>query len=260
VRVVRYPDDDDVDVRFAWNVAKHYEENNTVRWSNTVQWSTVAAQIGVPVRLYKRHGCWTKVSQQLEELHGPSKKNTLGRWIRAARGMHPEVALDLANYPQLPATAIYDNEYMVLQNDRSRYRLTASGAKAVLAAWKVAQEELDVKVSSTAFVNTMCRGMRILEVWHSFLIKRFGSVATNSKALKRLMEQLGSFSGLKSVMATAAAGLNLHGNSAEQQGIPACYSLFQELEKCKAGGLPPPDTISTSFSWPPRGPENLQIH
>ena len=236
VRVVGYTDDDDVDVRFAWNVAKHDEDSNSVRWS------TVADQIGVPLRLFRRHGDWAVVSQKLKDLYGPGKKAACGRWARAAKGMHPEIAEELAKYPSIPGAAVYDNEYLVLNSTAGRHRLTAKGGESVLRAWKKARDS-DDKVTATVFANTMCRSMRILEVWHDLMVKRFGSVAVNSPALIRLMEHLGTFAGLQKVMACAASGLNLHGKSPEQQGIPECYILEQELAKCVAGGLPPPMTI-----------------
>ena len=51
-------------------------------------------------------------------------------------------------------------------------------------------------------------------------------------------------------MVCAAAGLNLHGKSEAQQGIPECYLLVQELDKCQAGGLPPPISI----------PDEVELH
>ena len=44
-------------------------------------------------------------------------------------------------------------------------------------------------------------------------------------------------------MACSEAGVILHGRNETQQGIPECYLLVRELEKCKAGGLPPPASI-----------------
>ena len=41
----------------------------------------------------------------------------------------------------------------------------------------------------------------------------------------------------------ATAGLDLHGESETQQGIPECFNLAQELWKCQAGGPPPPASI-----------------
>ena len=75
------------------------------------------------------------------------------------------------------------------------------------------------------------------------MLKQYGSVARHSPVLGRVCEHLSTFVGLQSIMACAAAGLNLHGKSEAQQGIPECYLLVQELEKCQAGGLPPPISI-----------------
>ena len=37
VKEVKYPDDEDGEMRFQWNVGKHDQEINTVRWSSVFQ-------------------------------------------------------------------------------------------------------------------------------------------------------------------------------------------------------------------------------
>jgi hypothetical protein len=40
-----------------------------------------------------------------------------------------------------------------------------------------------------------------------------------------------------------AAGTMLHGTSKENPGIIECFRIVEEMEKCKAGGLPPPAVL-----------------
>ena len=82
------------------------------------------------------------------------------------------------------------------------------------------------------------------------MLTRYGSVAQTYPALGRVCEHLSTFVGLQSSMVCAAAGLNLHGKSEVQQGMPDCFLLVQELEKCQAGGLPPPISI----------PDEVELH
>ena len=114
-----------------------------------------------------------------------------------------------------------------------------------------AQYQKDEKDMTTeTFINVVCKGLRILEIWRNLILKRYGSVAQNSPALACVCEHLSTVGGLQSIMACAAAGLNLHGKSETQQGIAEWFLLVQELDKCKAGGLPPPISI----------PDEVELH
>ena len=243
VRVVKYADDGDKDTRFRWNVAKHDVENNTVRWSTAWQKITVAAG------LYKKHGDWEKVRQECQLIYGVGKRNTYNRWIRAASGMSAEVLSELKAYPTLPSGCIFDNSYLVTSTTATRNKLSADAAKKSFDVFARRQKE-EKDMTTETFINVVCKGLRILEIWRSLILKRYGSVAQNSPALARVCEHLSTFGGLQSIMACAAAGLNLHGKSETQQGIAECFLLVQELEKCKAGGLPPPISI----------PDEVELH
>ena len=77
---------------------------------------------------------------------------------------------------------------------RRAANLGAGTLKAALDQAEVGMSLDDVdKVTAAVFVQTMCRGMKILEVWHDLIVKRFGSVAVNSPALSRLVEHLSTF-------------------------------------------------------------------
>ena len=243
VKVVKYDDAGDKDARFRWNVAKHDVDNNTARWSTAWQKITVAAG------LYNKYGDWEKVRNDCQLIYGIGKRQTYNRWIRAASGMSAEVLSELKAYPTMPSGCIFDNSYLVTSTTASRNKLSSDAAKKSFHVF--AQYQKDEKDMTTeTFINVVCKGLRILEIWRSLILKRYGSVAQNSPALGRVCEHLSAFGGLQSIMACAAAGLNLHGKSEVQQGIPECFLLVQELDKCQAGGLPPPISI----------PDEVELH
>ena len=114
VRVVAYTDDDDLESREAWNIAKHDEENNSVRWSSLHQKLTVVTT------LYKRLCDWQKVKASLVGLYGPGKGPTIGRWVRAGKGMDEAVFEALTRYEDLKGVYLWDNPYLVSSPHRRR--------------------------------------------------------------------------------------------------------------------------------------------
>ena len=81
-----------------------------------------------------------------------------------------------------------------------------------------------------------------MDVWVSLMKKKYGAVATGSPAFSRLVNHLGTFGGLQSILGACSSGVVLH----DANGIPECNLLDAELQKCKAGGLPPPAAIPTT--------------
>jgi hypothetical protein len=113
VRVVAYEDDDDREVREAWNTAKHDEESNTIRWSTLFQ------KMNTAVARFKKLGDWSKVTSSLLEFYGPTKRTTVGRWVRAAKGMNPKVLEEIKQYPSLKGTYLWPyghNEDVQMRN------------------------------------------------------------------------------------------------------------------------------------------------
>ena len=99
------------------------------------------------------------------------------------------------------------------------------------------QERSEIEpLSGPMFQEKICKPMKIVEVWQALMIKRYGAVAANSQALERLVDSLTQWAGLQSVYRSATAGVFLHGTSAEKQGIPECWLLKNEFDKCQAGG------------------------
>ena len=233
VRVVAYEDDDDREVREAWNTAKHDEESNTIRWSTLYQ------KMNTAVARFKKLGDWSKVTSSLLEFYGPSKRTTVGRWVRAAKGMNPKVLEEIKPYPSLKGTYLWDNPYLVYSASVARSQLTP---EYVVKALGVLKERLasSESMSGERFQNQICKPMKIVEVWQNLMKKRYGSVASGSLALERLVGSLTQWVGLQTVLMCAQTGVVLHGESSEKQGIPDCYLLKKEFDKCHAGGLPPP--------------------
>ena len=209
VKVVKYTEDGDKDARFRWKVAEH--ENDTVRRLTAYQ------QISAVAGLYKTYGDWDKVRVECRKICGIGKKHSINRWVRAASGMSAEVLKELKDHPPIPSAFIFDNAYMVTSATANRNKLGVSAAKKALQLYS---ENEDKFMTRDTFINVVCKGLRILEIWRSLMSKRYGSVAQNSPAVERVCEQLPTFAGLQSIMVCAAAGLNLHGRNEAQQGIP----------------------------------------
>ena len=83
------------------------------------------------------------------------------------------------------------------------------------------------EMDAATFINIVCSGLRILEIWVGLMEKRYGSVVSGSSALKRLQAQLSTFAGLETVQTTAASGVVLHGASETQIGISECHYLVK---------------------------------
>ena len=96
------------------------------------------------------------------------------------------------------------------------------------------------------FKEKVCAPLKLLEVWDRLMRKRYGSVCSLSTAYSRLMEMLTNLEGLKLVAAVAAAGIPLHGTGPANPGVPQCFAIVAEFDRCKAGSLPPPSRVRTA--------------
>ena len=76
--------------------------------------------------------------------------------------------------------------------------------------------------------------------------KRYGPVAKNSSAWARLLKKLKSYEGLLSVNSVMALSVPIHGLNAANPGILDAHLLVGEFDRCKAGGLPPPNRVPTA--------------
>ena len=238
VRVAAFTDNDDREQREAWNTAKHDEEGQSVRWSTLYQKLTIA------VNRQKKCGDWKKVKTSLVDLYGPAKESTVGRWVRAAKGVSQEVMETFKDYEDLKGTFVWDNPYIVACPSNTRNQLGAQYAVSALTTLRE-RNATPEPLSAHMFQEKICKPMKIVEVWRALMVKRYGCVASNSPALERLTASLTKWGGLQAVSRCAQSGVILHGVNSEQQGIPDCWLLKNEFDKCVAGGLPPPLKIPT---------------
>ena len=88
--------------------------------------------------------------------------------------------------------------YIIYTAAQARSQLTpAYGAKAlVVLKERFASSE---SMSAATFQDSSCKPMKIVEVWQNLMKKRYGSVATGSAALDRLVASLTQWVGLQTV-------------------------------------------------------------
>ena len=189
--VVEYDDNEDREERFRWNVAKHDCKCNTVRWSSVYQKILVAAN------LYQKLGNWDGVRAECKSTYGINKADSYNRWIRAAKGLSALALEELKKYPRIRSKMIFDNNYMIFSHANARIKLSDEGAVQALDVFG-SEEGREMNVDT--FIHVVCKGMRLLEVWRELMIKRFGSLANNSAAFKRLCAHLQSMAGLESIL------------------------------------------------------------
>jgi len=234
VRVVAYSDNDDRELWEAWNTAKHDEENNTIRWS------TLHQKLEIVTARFRKTGSWPATTKTFVELLGPGKSATVKRWVKVAKGMHPEVRDELKRHPRMKAAYLMDNIHFIPSVTNGRQLLTPVYA---VKAIRVLAETLAVEpMSCPRFHNEVCKPMKLVESWQDLVKKRYGSVAANSLALARLVESLVRWPGLHLVVLCAHCGTALTA-SGFNLGLSDCELLLKEFDKCRAGGLPPPSRI-----------------
>ncbi len=135
-----------------------------------------------------------------------------------------------------------DNVYFLGVGVHTKERMTPETSLVALSYLK---EEMDDKEdgepesTTKEYKTIICKNYKFLEVWHKLICKRFGDVARNSMALKRLYAHLQTRGGLRKVAACTKSGMTLHGTSDENPGIVECRVLVKEFEKCLAGSDPP---------------------
>lgn len=232
VKVVEYSDNDDREARECWNVARHDEESFTVRWSSVHQ------KVSSALRHFRLTGDWTQAKAAMLEFYGEGKEQTVGRWIRAAKGMDKGTIDLLKLYPKVKGAYVWDNSFLVVSTTRQRDKMSSAFAAD---AFKLLLEH-DAELTAKGFMERVCRPLRLLEVWVCLMSKRYGSVATLSPALTRVTDHLRSWVGLASVRRCIEGSVVLHDAAG---GIPECTLLVTEFDKCKAGGLPPPQRLPT---------------
>ena len=108
VVVRKYDEDSDLDLREAWQAARHDEECNKFKKTS------VAILISSANKAYKKNGNdWSKASKYLIEVYGQGRANSVYRWARAAKQLPSMVAEALQRFPDFKATFVFDNYYLL---------------------------------------------------------------------------------------------------------------------------------------------------
>ena len=228
-----YEEDADLDLREVWNASKHDEECNKFRKTSLSTFLTIAVKARAKVG-----NDWSKTPGYLLSVYGSGRAASVYRWVRAARFLAKEVTAELARRPDTRAAFIWDNPYLMGNGASERFKLAPAYAlQALEFAWE------DDGLSAKTFIETICKPLKLVESWETLMLRRFGVVARGSTAFGRVVTSLRTPGGLKKVLAVAASGTHLHGSGPDNVGIVECYRIKAEMEKCKAGGLPPPAVL-----------------
>ena len=224
--------------RIQWNAAKHNEDNNQIRYTS------IALVVTIVHDAHNRLHDYGLVTRELLDMK--IGKSTVGRWVRAAKGFEQEVVqwLQEPEHAALRGGYVWDNAFLGGQESKPQEKLGGEYAVAALNLL-VAEGVLESPGSMTtqAFLASICAPMRVLELWAKLMVRRFGSVATESKAFHHLLPKLKTRAGLQKVKGAMDSKVPLHGVSEQNQGIQECYQLVKMMEAAKAGGLGPPETI-----------------
>ena len=228
-----YEEDADLDLREVWNASKHDEECNKFRKTSLSTFLTIAVKARAKVG-----NDWSKTPGYLLSVYGSGRAASVYRWVRAARFLAKEVIAELARRPDTRAAFIWDNPYLMGNGASERFKLAPAYAlQALEFAWE------DDGLSAKTFIETICKPLKLVESWETLMLRKFGVVARGSTAFGRVVTSLRTPGGLKKVLAVAASGTHLHGSGPDNVGIVECYRIKAEMEKCKAGGLPPPAVL-----------------
>ena len=235
VDVVEYKDDSR-ESRIEVQADRHDETSNKFRFTAVYTLAQVATNA------IKRHGSRVAAQKHLTSKLGSSKESSIKRWLRFGECLTPEQLVIMQEMKLLKTGYLNDNVYFLGVGVHTKERMTPETSLVALSYLK---EEMDDKedgepeTTTKEYKTIICKNYKFLEVWHKLICKRFGDVARNSMALKRLYAHLQTRGGLRKVAACTKSGMTLHGTSDENPGIVECRVLVKEFEKCLAGSDPP---------------------
>ena len=156
--------------------------------------------------------------------------------VRAAKTLDPAVVQELRKCPAIRNVYIFDNPYLSgMRAANSKQKLTS--AYAVMAVSYISED-----VEGKDFQPNICKPLKAVEQWEQDMVRKYGVVASASVAFQRVLCMLQSRGGLQRVVTCLSAGQALH---VQAGGLDECVLLVKEMEKCKAGGHPPPAVLPT---------------
>ena len=77
-------------------------------------------------------------------------------------------------------------------------------------------------MSSKVFLSDICAPLSSLMTWRSFMVSKFGALASSSRAFQSVLASLQTKSGLAKVKACSQTKTPLHGTSGSNVGISVC--------------------------------------
>ena len=230
-------EDDGLPLRKLWNIGKHDESNNKFDASSIAQKVEAAHEA-----LRAAAGDAMRAKTDMQHVLGDGAQSNIKRWLRAAAGLHATVVAELQSMPWLPEGFVFDNVFFVGGGVARDRQLAPHFACRALELVKMNRADNEDKLTMTikVFSDEVCQRIKLVDLWKRHMARKFGAVATDSKAVERLIEHLTTKAGLLKVQECIANNVPCHGAGGSEAGIVECKALYKELERCKAGGLPPP--------------------
>ena len=230
-------EDDALQIRKLWNIGKHDAENNKFDATSIAQ-KVEAAQEAL--RAAANDALRAKL--EMQSVLGDGSASNVKRWLRAAVGLPELILKELKDMAWLPEGFVFDNVFFIGGGTASDRQLTEYFQSKALVLARNDREDNDDQTSFTIKVWTaeVCSRLKMVDLWRIHLYRKFGTVAAQSDAVKKLIDHLCTKAGLLKVQECISVSVPCHGNGTAESGIPECRVLYKELERCKAGGLPPP--------------------
>ena len=175
----------------------------------------------------------------LKAVLGASKHSTCYRWICLARDLDEKVLDHIrVNNKNLFGSYIVDNKFFLGRGEAARFKLTPEFAMVALDQLFETLEGGKI-VSAKEFIAEFCNPAKALESWQKQQIGRFGRVASEFPAFKRVVSGLKSENGRQKLLLCLSQRLPISGREGHvQHGIEEAHAVVLEMQKMKAGSDP----------------------
>ena len=188
-------------------------------------------------------GAWDGTEKALVSILGERKRSTVRRWICLARDVAQEVVAHATARKLRTLGWFVGNKYIAGRGDEARYKLSLDFATSAL---DLAADALAMGkgVTGDGFASEYCMPMWKLEQLRRKGLKAYGATASKFPAFNRLWKMFQSESGRMKILLCVKDGMPLEGRvgvdeKVEVAGIPEIRMVFSEMEKTKAGKIPP---------------------
>ena len=171
--------------------------------------------------------------------------------VRAEKGVPPLAKVLLSKMPTLKSGFVFDNPY-----------ITGSGPEKlsdeyICHALEYVREVGGLAADSDLTTQTytkVCKAYRAVDYWQRAQVVKYGAIASDSLAFQRVVTHLLTKGGIDKVMRVGGV---LHGTGENNKGIEECYYIVKTMQRCKAGGKPPPQVADseTSSEQPEANPQ-----